>query len=207
MAVVAGLAVVSLLGASRSWLGLAGEAGALLMRPLVLIPVTLLLVASVACRVVAGRRSLASRTRLVVLAPDLSDRCSTRSCAARPSSPESGGWSAAGSIRAARAVRVLLDADEEGRMRYSLSVPEPALPAVRSALGVLTGCRHRCSSRALSPARPPGATRRGGGGRSRSCGRSFGWRAEQRAAGQSTAEPRSAAELCEGDRAPGSHAW
>ncbi len=36
----------------------------------------------------------------------------------------------------ARAVRVLLDADPEGRMRYSLSVPERALPAVRSALGV-----------------------------------------------------------------------
>jgi hypothetical protein len=36
----------------------------------------------------------------------------------------------------ARAVRVLLDCDGEGRMRYSLSVPERALPAVRSALGV-----------------------------------------------------------------------
>jgi hypothetical protein len=35
----------------------------------------------------------------------------------------------------ARAVRVLLDTDPEGRMRYSLSVPERALPAVRSALG------------------------------------------------------------------------
>jgi hypothetical protein len=35
----------------------------------------------------------------------------------------------------ARAVRVLLDTDPEGRMRYSLSVPERALPAVRAALG------------------------------------------------------------------------
>jgi len=31
---------------------------------------------------------------------------------------------------------VLLDTDTEGRMRYSLSVPERALPAVRAALGV-----------------------------------------------------------------------
>ncbi len=31
---------------------------------------------------------------------------------------------------------MLLDCDEKGRMRYSLSVPERALPAVRSALGV-----------------------------------------------------------------------
>jgi hypothetical protein len=33
-------------------------------------------------------------------------------------------------------VRVLLDTDPEGRMRYSLSAPERALPALRSALGV-----------------------------------------------------------------------
>jgi hypothetical protein len=42
-----------------------------------------------------------------------------------------GGWF----DRRAQAVRVLLDCDPAGRMRYSLTVPERALPAVRSALG------------------------------------------------------------------------
>ena len=35
----------------------------------------------------------------------------------------------------ASAVRVLLDSDAEGRMRYSLFVPWAPLPAMRSALG------------------------------------------------------------------------
>jgi hypothetical protein len=62
--VAGSLVAVSPLGASRSRLGSACGAGALLMRPLVLIPVTLTAVAVlVACRVVAGRRSLACRSR------------------------------------------------------------------------------------------------------------------------------------------------
>jgi len=99
------------------------------------VPVLLLLVLS-ACRVVASRRSLASRTRLVVLAPDSFDPSldGVLRCAAQLSRVRRlvGGWL----DPRARAVRVLLDCDEEGRMRYSLSVPERALPAVRSALGV-----------------------------------------------------------------------
>jgi len=151
VAVVGCLAVVSLLGASRLWLWLAGGAGALLMRPLVLIPVTLLLVVSVACRVVAGRRSLASRTRLVVLAPDSFDPSldAVLRCAAQLSRVRRlvGGWL----DPRARAVRVLLDADEEGRMRYSLSVPERALPAVLSALGVFD----RVQAHVLQPGPEP----------------------------------------------------
>ena len=68
------LVAVSQLSVSRSRLGSACGAGALLMRPLVLIPVTLTTVAVlVACRVVAGRRSLACRSRRsrpLVLVPE-----------------------------------------------------------------------------------------------------------------------------------------
>ncbi len=89
----------------------------------------------VAARVVASRRSLASRVRLVVLAPDSFDPSldAVLRCAAQLSRVRRlvGGWL----DPRARAVRVLLDTDPEGRMRYSLSVPERALPAVRSALG------------------------------------------------------------------------
>jgi hypothetical protein len=135
VAVVAGLVIVSLFGAVHSPWWLPEWAGALLVRPLVLIPVTLLLVVMVACRVVATRRSLASRTRLVVLAPDSFDPSvdAVLRCAAQLSRVRRvvGGWL----DPRARAVRVLLDCDEQGRMRYSLSVPERALPAVRSALG------------------------------------------------------------------------
>ncbi len=136
VAVVAGLVIMSLLGTLHSPSGLADWAGALLGRSLVLIPVTLLLVVMVACRVVATRRSLASRTRLVVLAPDSFDPSvdAVLRCAAQLSRVRRvvGGWL----DPRARAVRVLLDCDEQGRMRYSLSVPERALPAIRSALGV-----------------------------------------------------------------------
>jgi hypothetical protein len=139
----------------------------------VLIPVTLLLAVSVACRVVASRRSLASRTRLVVLAPDSFDPSldAVLRCAAQLSRVRRlvGGWL----DPRARAVRVLLDADEEGRMRYSLSVPERALPAVRSALGVFD----RVQAHVLDPGPEPSeATEREGTERSRWCARSFGWR-------------------------------
>ena len=87
-------------------------------------------------RVVVSRRSLASRVRLVVLAPDSCDPSldTVMRCAAHLSRVRRlvGGWL----DPRARAVRVLLDTDEEGRLCYSLSVPERALPAVRSALAV-----------------------------------------------------------------------
>jgi hypothetical protein len=107
--------------------------------PIVLLPVLILLlltaVALVACRVVASRRTLASRTRLVVLAPDSFDP--SLDAVVRFASQLSrvrrmvGGWL----DPRAQAVRVLLDCDGEGRMRYSLVVPQRALPALRSALG------------------------------------------------------------------------
>jgi hypothetical protein len=72
--VAGSLVAVSPLGASRPRLGFACGAGALLMRPLVLIPVTLTAVAVlVACRVVAGRRWLVCRSRRsrpLVLVPE-----------------------------------------------------------------------------------------------------------------------------------------
>lgn len=136
LAVVAGLALVLLLGDSRSPMGFLQRAGAVAVRPLVLIPVTLLALVLLAGRVVATRRSLASRTRLVVLAPDSFDPSldAVLRCAAQLSRVRRlvGGWF----DPRARAVRVLLDTDPEGRMRYSLSAPERALPALRSALGV-----------------------------------------------------------------------
>ena len=136
IAVVAGLALAVLVSDARSPLGLLARAGALAVRPLVLAPVALLSLGLLAGRVVATRRSLASRTRLVVLAPDSFDPSldAVLRCAAQLSRVRRlvGGWF----DPRARAVRVLLDTDPEGRMRYSLSVPERALPAVRSALGV-----------------------------------------------------------------------
>jgi hypothetical protein len=134
--VVAGLVFVLLLGSFRSPLGIVEWAGTLALRPLVSIPVTLLALGLLAGRVVATRRSLASRTRLVVLAPDSFDPSldAVLRCAAQLSRVRRlvGGWL----DPRARAVRVLLDCDPEGRMRYSLSVPARALPAIRSALGV-----------------------------------------------------------------------
>jgi hypothetical protein len=132
-AVVAVLVVFSVAGAARSPVGLLHRAQVL--APLVVIPAVVLAAVALACRMVATRRALASRTRLVVLAPDSFDPSvdAVLRCAAQLSRVRRlvGGWL----DPRARAVRVLLDCDPEGRMRYSLSVPERALPAVRSALG------------------------------------------------------------------------
>ena len=133
-AVVAVLVAFSVLGAKRSPVGLLGRAQAL--APLVLIPAVVVVAFALVCRMVATRRALASRTRLVVLAPDSFDPSldAVLRCAAQLSRVRRlvGGWL----DPRARAVRVLLDCDPEGKMRYSLSVPSRALPAVRSALGV-----------------------------------------------------------------------
>jgi hypothetical protein len=103
--------------------------------PAVSLVLLLLVAVLVACRVVASRRTLASRVRLVVLAPDSFDPSldAVLRFAAQLSRVRRlvGRWL----DPRAQAVRVLLDCDREGRMRYSLTVPERALPAVRSALG------------------------------------------------------------------------
>ncbi len=136
VAVVAGLIVASLLGGAGSShvAAVAQSAGRVL--PVVLIAAAVLGSVALACRVVVTRRALASRTRLVVLAPDSFDPSldAVLRCAAQLSRVRRlvGGWL----DPRARAVRVLLDCDEQGRMRYSLSVPERALPAVRAAVGV-----------------------------------------------------------------------
>jgi hypothetical protein len=149
--VVVGLAAVSVLGAARSSSGIAQRAASLLGSPLLLIAVALPTAGMIAARVAASRRSLESRTRLVVLAPDSFDPSpdAVLRFAAQLSRVRRlvGGWL----DPRARAVRVLLDADEEGRMRYSLCVPERALPAVRSALGVFD----RVQAQVLEPEPEP----------------------------------------------------
>lgn len=153
IAVVVGLAVASLLSGGARAAALAGPVIALAVPAL--LGVLLLLVVLTAARVVATRRSLASRQRLVVLAPDTFDpsldaviRSAAHFSRARRLV---GNWLDPG----ARAVRVLLDTDEEGRMRYSLSVPRGALPAVRSALMVYDRVQAR-----LEPEVAPTASRR-----------------------------------------------
>ncbi len=97
------------------------------------VPVTLVLLAALTCRVVVTRRALSRRVRLVVLAPDsfAPTLDGVLRCAAQLSRVRRlvGGWL----DPRASAVRVLLD-NSEGAMRYSLVVPERALPAIRSAL-------------------------------------------------------------------------
>ncbi len=97
------------------------------------IPSTVVLLAALTCRVVVTRRALSRRVRLVVLAPDsfAPTLDGVLRCAAQLSRVRRvvGGWL----DPRASAVRVLLDSSE-GAMRYSLVVPERALPAIRSAL-------------------------------------------------------------------------
>jgi hypothetical protein len=139
VAVVAVLLVVSLLDAGRSHLAVLSGARAEL--PVLLIVGGVLAFVAAVARVIVTRRALASRTRLVVLAPDSFDPGldAVLRCAAQLSRVRRlvGGWL----DPRARAVRVLLDCDPEGRMRYSLIVPEKALPAVRSALGAFDRVR------------------------------------------------------------------
>ncbi len=135
LVVVLGLVSFAVARDLQSPAGLAVALAGVLLRPLVLIPVTVVPVAALTARVVVTRRSLAARTRLVVLAPDSFDPTldGVLRCAAQLSRVRRvvGGWL----DPRASAVRVLLDLDAEGRMRYSLVVPERALPAVRAALG------------------------------------------------------------------------
>lgn len=89
-----------------------------------------------AARMIATRRTLASRVRVVVLAPDSFDpsldavlRCAAHLGRVRQLA---GGWL----DRRARTVRVMLDLNSDGRVRYSLSVPRRSLPVLRAALSV-----------------------------------------------------------------------
>ena len=112
---------------------------------LAVIVLALLVAMLVACRVVASRRALASRARLVVLAPDSFDPSldAVLRFAAQLSRVRRvvGGWF----DRRAQAVRVLLDCDADGRMRYSLTVPERALPGARPS-APLTASRSSASN-------------------------------------------------------------
>jgi hypothetical protein len=151
VAIVAGLLLVGIAGHFQSLVGECLRLGALALRPVVLLPVTVLPLVALAGRVVATRRSLASRTRLVVLAPDSFDPPldGVLRCAAQLSRVRRlvGGWL----DPRASAVRVLLDTDAQGRTRYSLVVPERSLPVVRSALGVYD----RVEVRTIDPAEAP----------------------------------------------------
>lgn len=95
-----------------------------------------LVVVLAVAQVFATRRALSSRVRLVVLAPDSFDPSldAVLRCAAHLGRVQQlvGGWL----DRRGRAVRVLLDLDGKGHVRYSLSVPRRSLPAIRSALSV-----------------------------------------------------------------------
>jgi hypothetical protein len=130
---VVGLVLFAVLGGHSLRVGITGR-----LVPVVLPLLGVVGVVSVAlltCRVVVTRRSLARRVRLVVLAPDsfAPSIDAVLRCAAQLSRVRRtvGGWL----DPRASAVRVLLDRDENGLARYSLIVPERALPAVRAALG------------------------------------------------------------------------
>ncbi len=132
MAVVGVLTLLALLRnrALPAWVVQHAEA----LTAYVAVPVGVALLAALTCRVVVTRRSLARRVRLVVLAPDsfAPTLDGVLRCAAQLSRVRRlvGGWL----DPRASAVRVLLDGSRDGAMRYSLVVPERALPAIRSAL-------------------------------------------------------------------------
>ena len=96
----------------------------------------LVLVVLLLLRVLFTRRGLGQRVGVVVLAPDsfeagLDEVLRFAGQLSRVHRAV-GGWFDQG----ANSVRVQLDRDADGRMRYSLCVPRRSLPAVRSALSV-----------------------------------------------------------------------
>ncbi len=155
--VVVGLVLFALAGSHRVSGGVAQAAAALV---LVVIAVASAVAVLFTVRVVVTRRALARRVRLVVLAPDsfAPSMDGVLRCAAQLSRVRRlvGGWF----DRRASAVRVLLDTDDEGRMRYSLIVPGRSLPAVRSALGNYD----RVQARTLDPEAKPKPAPEGGEG-------------------------------------------
>jgi hypothetical protein len=133
VAVVGVLVLLALLRSREllsAWLAQHGEVLTLYLAA----PTVVVVLAALTCRVVVTRRSLVQRVRLVVLAPDSFSPTldGVLRCAAQLSRVRRlvGGWL----DPRASAVRVLLDGSEDGAMRYSLVVPERALPAIRSAL-------------------------------------------------------------------------
>jgi len=149
LVVVAALAVFTVIGSDAASLDPLAAVKAL--APLVLIAAAVVAAVAFAVRVLVTRRALRSRVQLVVLAPDSFDPSldAVLRCAAQLSRVRRlvGGWF----DPRARAVRVLLDTDGEGRMRYSLTVPERALPAVRSALAAFD----RVQVQAVEPSPEP----------------------------------------------------
>jgi hypothetical protein len=132
--VAAGIATAALAGSGRALLaGLLADV--LSWLPVLCGLLALILAAGFAARVVARRRCLGSRARLVVLAPDSFDpsaeavlRFAGQLARVRRSLAP---WL----DLQASAVRILLDVDQAGRPRYSLIVPQRALTAVHAALG------------------------------------------------------------------------
>ncbi len=103
----------------------------------------LVLVVFLLLRVLFTQRALRRRVRVVVLAPDsfeagLDEVLRFAGQLSRVHRAV-GGWFDQG----ASSVRVLLDKDSDGRMRYSLLVPRRALPALRSALSAYHGVEIR----------------------------------------------------------------
>jgi hypothetical protein len=136
LGVVAILVLGALIVRAHWVVGLGSHLTVLLPGPLVFVLALAVVVVVFAVRVVATRRSLVRRTRLVVLAPASFDppldavlRCAAQLSRVRRAI---GGWL----DPRASAVRVLLDSDERGRTRYSLVIPERSLPAIRAALSV-----------------------------------------------------------------------
>jgi hypothetical protein len=153
IAVVVGVAVASLLSSATRAGALVGSIVGLALP--VLLGGLVLPLGLAAARLAATRRSLASRQRLVVLASDTFDPSldAVIRSAAHLSRVRRlvGNWLDPG----ARAVRVLLDTDQEGRMRYSLSVPRSALPAVRAALMVYDRVQARLEPEAATTTTTP----------------------------------------------------
>ena len=105
--------------------------------------VFLVLVVFLLLRVLFTRRGLRRRVGMVVLAPDsfevgLDEVLRFAGQLSRVHRAVGGSFD-----RGASAVRVLLDKDPDGRMRYSLLVPRRALPVLRSALSAYHGVEIR----------------------------------------------------------------
>lgn len=138
-AAMAGLVLVLANGRRISQLThrLLGVAVLLVLLALLALVVFLLL------RVLFTRRALRRRVGVVVLAPDsfeagLDEVLRFAGQLSRVHRAV-GGWF----DKSASSVRVLLDKDSDGRMRYSLLVPRRALPALRSALSSYHGVEIR----------------------------------------------------------------
>jgi hypothetical protein len=103
---------------------------------LVVAPAVVLAAAAAVARTVVTRRTLRSRVRLVAVASETFDpsvdavlRFASELAGLRPAV---GGWL----DRRARALRIVLDSDPDGRLRYTLEVPAQARELLRTAMGI-----------------------------------------------------------------------